>query len=103
LLAAGHDVVWCGDWVEDPGDDEVMATAHRDARILVTLDKDFGELAIVRRQAHSGIVRLVGFPAREQAPACERVLARYGSELEGGAIATVSPGQVRLRPAVGAP
>jgi len=27
LEAAGHDVVWAGDWEQDPGDDEIMALA----------------------------------------------------------------------------
>jgi hypothetical protein len=53
----------------------ILARAHQEGRILVTLDKDFGELAVVRKQPHSGIVRLVGFGAREQAMACHRVLA----------------------------
>jgi predicted nuclease of predicted toxin-antitoxin system len=45
LKAAEHDVVWAGDWPTDPGDDEILAQAHQEGRILVTLDKDFGELA----------------------------------------------------------
>ena len=59
LRDAGHDVTWAGEWSEDPGDEEILARAHRESRVLVTLDKDFGELAIVRDQEHSGIVRLV--------------------------------------------
>lgn len=31
--------------------------------ILVTLDKDFAELAIVHDTPHSGILRIVNFPA----------------------------------------
>jgi hypothetical protein len=45
--SAGHDVVWAGEWHEDPGDEEILERAHVEGRILVTLDKDFGELAIV--------------------------------------------------------
>jgi predicted nuclease of predicted toxin-antitoxin system len=37
LKAAGHDVVWAGDWPTDPGDDEILALAHREGRILITL------------------------------------------------------------------
>ncbi len=36
LLAAGYDVVWSGDWSEDSGDEEILATAYREGRILVT-------------------------------------------------------------------
>ena len=36
------------------------ASLRADGRVLVTLDKDFGELAILHGVAHAGIVRLVG-------------------------------------------
>lgn len=98
---AGHDVIWSGDWSSDPGDDEILAHAHREGRILVTIDKDFGELAIVRRLPHSGILRLVNLAARQQAPVCLRVLARYGDELTAGAIVTAGLTRIRIRPPVG--
>ena len=66
LEAAGHDVVWAGDWEEDPGDEEILTQAHREGRVLVTIDKDFGEVAIVRGIRHSGIVRLVELQAKQQ-------------------------------------
>ena len=66
LSRQGHDVVWAGDWAEDPGDLEILKRAHSEKRVLVTLDKDFGELAIVRKVAHSGIIRLVNISARNQ-------------------------------------
>jgi len=98
LVAAGHDVVWSGEWAEDPGDDEILARALADGRVLVTLDKDFGELAIVRGQAHCGVVRLVNFSAGMQATACLQVLALHGDALEAGAIVTAEPGRLRVRP-----
>lgn len=61
------------------------------------LDKDFGELAVVRAQPHVGIVRLVQIPARRQGPVCAVVLDRYGPVLARGAIVTVEPGRVRVR------
>jgi predicted nuclease of predicted toxin-antitoxin system len=98
LAAAGHDVVWTGDWSEDPGDQEILSRAHAENRILVTLDKDFGELAILRGTPHSGIVRLVNISARQQAAVCLHVIAQHGAELQAGAIATAEPGRLRLRP-----
>ena len=44
LRAAGHDVVWSGDWSEDPGDDEILTRAYDDNRVLVTLDKSEEQL-----------------------------------------------------------
>lgn len=98
LEAAGHDVVWSGDWTEDPGDEEILATAYNQGRILVTLDKDFGELAIIQRIPHCGIIRLVNLSARQQSSVCLRVLQLYGEELEAGAIVTAEFGRVRIRP-----
>ena len=99
LTEAGYDIVWSGVWDQDPGDEEILATAHSEDRILVTLDKDFGELAIVHRAPHSGIIRLVGFSARQQAIACTRILDLHATELQAGAIVTAEPGRIRIRPA----
>jgi len=98
LVSGGHDVVWSGDWAKDPGDEEILATAYREGRILVTLDKDFGELAIVRGFPHCGIVRLVNLSSQEQAAVCLQVLKRYGEELQIGAVVTAEVGRVRIRP-----
>ena len=97
LETAGHDVVWAGEWSEDPGDAEILALAHAESRVLVTLDKDFGELVVVHQQPHSGVLRLVNLPARQQAQVCLRVLDRFGEELGGGAIVTAEPGRIRIR------
>lgn len=97
LEAAGHDVVWIGEWDEDPGDEEILAHAYREGRILVTLDKDFGELAIVHRHPHAGILRLVNFAARQQGTVCLHVLSLHGDELLSGAIVTAEPGRLRIR------
>jgi len=98
LKEAGHDVIWSGDWRTDPGDEEIMAQAHAESRILVTLDKDFGELAIVRNIPHSGIIRLVAISARKQATVCASILNRYRAELVEGAIITASDKRIRIRP-----
>jgi predicted nuclease of predicted toxin-antitoxin system len=101
LAQAGHDVSWAGDWAEDPGDETMLARAHAEGRVLVTLDKDFGELAIVRGLPHAGIVRIVNHGARAQATACLHALAMHGDELAAGAIVTIEPGRIRVRPAGG--
>lgn len=97
LAASGHDVVWAGDWPEDPGDDEIIARAFREGRMLVTLDKDFGELAFEYEKPHAVIVRIVDFSARSQATVCKEVLTRFCPELMGSSIVTVQPGRVRIR------
>lgn len=99
LERAGHDVAWVGDWGEDPGDEEILAQAHAEGHVLVTLDKDFGEIAIVQGAPHSGIVRLVNLSVKMQADVCVKVLELHGGELQAGAIVTAEAGRLRLRPA----
>jgi predicted nuclease of predicted toxin-antitoxin system len=97
LRAAGHDVVWAGDWQEDPGDDEILERAHGEGRVLVTLDKDFGELAIVHERPHSGIIRLVNLASRQQAPTCLKAIELHEKELKSGAIITAEQTRLRIR------
>lgn len=92
-----HDVVWTGTWEVDPGDRAILNFAHTEKRILVTLDKDFGELAILKGLPHSGIIRLSNFRASQMAAAIHRLVTHYLSELLDGAIVTADPEKVRVR------
>ncbi len=53
-----HDAVWIGDDFAGIRDPDVLAKAKREGRILVTKDKDFGELAFRGHHAHEGIILL---------------------------------------------
>jgi len=97
LNAAGYDAQWVGDWPEDPGDEALLAEACSEERVLVTLDKDFGELAVARGLPHHGIIRLVNVSAKTQGNYCLNVLAQHATELQAGAIVTVEPGRIRIR------
>lgn len=98
LRGAGHDVVRVSDWGQDPGDEAILARAFTEARIVVTLDKDFGTLAIFRRAPHAGIIRLVDVQARAQAGLCIEILHEYGDKLREGAIITADRNRIRVRP-----
>lgn len=63
----------------------------------MTLDRDFGELAIRQGQRHTGIVRLVNVPVLDQGLLITKVLAQHASDLAAGAILTVSPDHTRIR------
>jgi predicted nuclease of predicted toxin-antitoxin system len=50
----------------DPGDGALLQWAAKEARILVTIDTDFGELIYLENVSHAGLVRLPDVPARER-------------------------------------
>jgi len=97
LTHLGYDTVWAGSWPEDPGDSEILSRAFQERRVLVTLDKDFGELAILKGKPHGGIIRLVNIPARSQASTIVYVMEKHSNELAAGAIVTADRTRLRVR------
>jgi predicted nuclease of predicted toxin-antitoxin system len=95
--SAGHDVVWASDWPKDPGDKEILSRAYKERRVLITLDKDFGELAIVQNQPNCGIIRLVELASRYQVVVCLEVLKKHSRDLGKGAIITATRDRIRIR------
>lgn len=65
LAGRGHDIAWVR--MQSPGasDDDVISLAQQEGRLLVTFDKDFGELVFARgARASRGVVlfRISGKP-----------------------------------------
>jgi hypothetical protein len=98
LRSGGHDVAWVR--TDSPGatDEEVLARAQREARVLVTFDKDFGELAWrALLPAESGIVLFripMPAPARVGETLAGILAARRDWE---GNFAVIEPGRIRIR------
>ena len=62
LRERGHNVVWVKETMRGARDEEVLARAQSDRRLVVTLDKDFGELAF--HELAYWEWRNYGFPGR---------------------------------------
>ena len=58
LRQAGHDVTWARSDLPGTGDAALLELAEADRRLLLTLDKDFWQIAIQRRKPleHSGVI-----------------------------------------------
>ena len=97
LSRMGHNVDWSGNWERDPGDQTILEIAHSRKCILVTLDKDFGELAILKGMPHAGIIRLIGFRTAQMANVIGHLITTYQDDLLAGAIITVTPERIRIR------
>ena len=97
LREAGYDVLYAGDWKPDPGDSAILARAYAEKRVVITIDKDFGELIFARGQAHSGLIRLVSLSLQQQSEVALRVLEQFSADLEDAAIITADAKQARIR------
>jgi predicted nuclease of predicted toxin-antitoxin system len=54
---AGHDLAWIDEIMPGADDDAVLAHALAEGRVLVTFDKDFGEMAYRQgKQATHGVI-----------------------------------------------
>ena len=69
LVDSGHDVLSALERDPRAADEELLTLALEEQRILVTEDKDFGELVFVRRLPHPCVIRLVDMPVVEKVAA----------------------------------
>ena len=99
LRDSGHDVACVGEVAPGASDDEVLRLANDESRLLLTNDKDFGELVYREGRVATGIF-LMRFSAQdgvERARLLAEIMPELGERLNG-LFATVSEGLARLRP-----
>jgi predicted nuclease of predicted toxin-antitoxin system len=99
LRREGHDVVAVAESQPGLGDSEVLRRAETEGRILLTNDKDFGELVSRLRQLTVGIVllRLGSEDGAEKAARLRQLLPGVEGRLEGH-FTVVTDERVRVRP-----
>lgn len=98
LREDGHSVAYVAEM--DPGidDKDVLSAANQQGAILLTADKDFGELVFRQRLVSKGIVlvRLAGLSPAGKADTVSLAIREHASELSD-AFSVVSPGMFRIR------
>lgn len=97
LTAQGHNVLSALAIDPTATDERLLDLALQDDRVLVTEDKDFGELVFVRRLPHGTIVRLVELTVDQQVSGMAELMERYPTQLAGPVIITVTRGRIRIR------
>ena len=99
LRAAGHDVLWAR--LDMPGADDptILGRAQHEQRIVLTFDKDFGDLAFYYGlPAECGVILFrIGIPSPEIAAA--RAVAELAARTDwAGKFAVIDEHRVRVRP-----
>lgn len=100
LTSLGHDVTAiAADYPSALKDTEVLAIAKDENRILITNDKDFGELVFRRRLAHCGVIllRIKDDLMEAKQDALRQALEISPDQLHGFVV--ISDRGIRIRPA----
>jgi predicted nuclease of predicted toxin-antitoxin system len=101
LQVAGHDVLMAATACPGAPDEEAVALAVAQGRVLITEDKDFGNLAFQQGLHPVGVIRLAlpRLLTADKAARLVKVLEGAGKHVHG-AILVVEPARVRSRPMV---
>jgi predicted nuclease of predicted toxin-antitoxin system len=98
LRQDGHEVFYVAEMEPGISDDQVLDLANERGALLMTLDKDFGELVFRAGRVTCGVilVRLAGLSSQRKSEMVAAEIGRYADELMG-AFTVIAPGQVRIR------
>lgn len=98
LRADGHDVLAVAEMEPGLSDDAVIERANREAALLLTADKDFGELVYRQGRHAQGIilVRLAGLSPVRKGNILAAAIRDHGGEIPAS-FTVVSHGAVRVR------
>lgn len=97
LRIQGHDVFCVYEQARGISDDAVIARTYSEDRILVTVDKDFGEKVYRESRLHKGVIllRLSDQSPSAKCQALDRLLRQYSERLDGSFV-VVTERQVRF-------
>jgi predicted nuclease of predicted toxin-antitoxin system len=98
LRGAGYDTTAVRDIDPRMHDADILALAVSEQRLLLTMDKDFGELVYHSGQVHAGVLLLRLEEARgdEKAKVVEEIFTKYGNQLHGH-FSVYQSGRLRVR------
>jgi predicted nuclease of predicted toxin-antitoxin system len=98
LRADGHEVIYIAEMAAGMTDDDVLNLGRDTSSLLLTQDKDFGELVFRQGLATSGVllIRLAGLEARAKAASVSAVIKDREAELSGS-FSVLTVGSLRIR------
>jgi predicted nuclease of predicted toxin-antitoxin system len=99
LREQGHDVAWVRTDAPGSSDRNVLARAQAEDRLIITFDKDFGELAFRRGlPSSSGIILFRIAPRSPEVVVRFAVLALEARTNWGGHFSVVEENRIRMTP-----
>ena len=97
-LREAFDVLYVAEEMRKAADTDILHKAEKEGRLVLTLDKDFGELVYRFQQQHAGVVlcRVQSLPIEEAVAFVVDTIKQYGDSLQG-AFTVIQPNNVRIR------
>lgn len=98
LRRDGHDVGYVAEMSPGIMDEEVLVLASEENTLLLTADKDFGELIFRQGYIKRGVVlyRLAGLSSQDKAEIVSLAISQHGNELLA-AFSVITEKAVRIR------
>ena len=98
LTENGYDIISILDIDPSMPDTDILFIAERDQRMVVTMDKDFGELVYHSQQRHHGILllRLEDATGDEKVLVMQEILEKYTDAISGK-FCVFQNGRLRIR------
>lgn len=97
LISQGHDVLSAVDINPALDDETLLAIANDERRIMLTEDKDFGELVFARGLPHHGVIRFSDANDETKIAAMNDLISEHSDTLlTGNAIVVVAPNGLRI-------
>ena len=83
LSGQGYDIKWIPDFDCEMLDEDLLRMANLEKRILITNDKDFGELIVLQRKLSTGVIlfRVKGQRTQDKVKLMRKLLEKYGDKL----------------------
>ena len=99
LRHCGHSVEYVAELAPGITDNEVLELCSSPDALLITADKDFGDLVYRDGRLHSGVLllRFAGLPTHLKAERVAWAVQEHRSEMVGG-FSVLAPSTLRIRP-----
>ena len=97
LAGLGHDVLSARETAPRASDEALLALANEEGRVLITEDKDFGELVFVHRLPHPCIIRFLDMRVAEKVSAMRELLEHHRDAMHNGTLIVVTRSRMRIR------
>jgi len=94
----GYDILWVADYDCQMSDEALLKLANDEDRILITNDKDFGELIFYQNKISSGVIlfRIPGHNVERKRKSLQKLLEKYRDKIPGSFV-VVSGKKIRFK------